>query len=586
MHVYLDENGEPITQRGLLVPGNIDLGNRPRVRNPDGSISTVRSIGVNIDGREYLIPTVSDDGRLLSNDEAIAEFQRTGKHLGAFDTPANATAYAQKVHQDQAAQLERGGREYLDDQGNPIGAAAQEEEPLAYGVGGPMMRVAMDVGGGIVKGLGKTAVGAGRMFHAIPGFSSGVDELWGLPPGASAGAMEDANAATVPSNTTEALAQGAEQAGEFVLLPGPAKVRGAARALELAKAGAAAAGLSKVQGATGGEAAVAGVMGAVPVVEGVQMAGRALKEWAPEAVRAAIKPTVSAMKRVAGASVEGIEAKATQLVNFILENRLTTAEKARDMISDAERELQRALAVKNAPTDAPRRAQRYLEALEKSAAKQGLPASDVAAIKNAQAQLLEGPMGKDVVTITTEAREPMVGFTARQPPPRIVATKSRALRDSMPATEALESARASSRWSTRKAWGEQKGAELEAQKAVERAQRDSVKAAVPEATEILQRQGKAIRAADALDRAEFRAANRDVVSLPAHVIAAGEIARGKVPVMAVAANWLRNNQLKAGVYADILAKAIERGDTGRVVSILHQFGVGASGQLLRPAPGS
>lgn len=435
---------------------------------------------------------------------------------------------------------------------------------------------------GLAKGLGKTAVGAASLYHAIPGFSEGMDDITGLP-GSSQAGLEEARRMTTPANPTEAAAQGAEQVGEFFLLPGPAKARAAARVLELGKAGVAAAGLSKVQGATGTEAVTTGVLGALPIVEGVAAAGRAIGKQAGPLVRAAIKPTVSAMKRVAGASVEGIEAKAAQLVNFILENKLTTAEKARTIIQDAERELQRALAVKDAPTDAPARAMRYLKALESSAQKQGLPAADVAALRNAQAELLAGPMGKDTVRITIEKGEPVMGFTAKPNPDRIVAEKARKLRDSVPATEAMESARSSSRWSTRKQWGEQKGVDMEAQKAVERAQRDAVKAAVPEAAEILQRQGKAIRAADVLDRAEFRAANRDAVSLPAHVMAAGEIAAGKVPVMAFAANWLRNNQLKAGVYADALAKAIERGDTGRVVSILHRFGVGASGQALRPA---
>lgn len=87
---------------GLLVPGNIDLNNRPRVKNADGSISTVRSIGVNVDGKEVLIPTVVGD-RVVSNADAVKEYKRTGQHLGIFDTPAHSDAYAQQLHEDQAA---------------------------------------------------------------------------------------------------------------------------------------------------------------------------------------------------------------------------------------------------------------------------------------------------------------------------------------------------------------------------------------------------------------------------------------------------------------------------------------------------
>lgn len=89
--------------KGQLQAGNIDLNNRPVVRNPDGSISTVRSISANFDGKEYLLPTVSDDGRVLSDDDAIELFRKTGRNLGVFDTPENATAYAQSLHQAQEA---------------------------------------------------------------------------------------------------------------------------------------------------------------------------------------------------------------------------------------------------------------------------------------------------------------------------------------------------------------------------------------------------------------------------------------------------------------------------------------------------
>jgi hypothetical protein len=91
-----------IGARGLVQPGNIDLARRPVVRNPDGSISTVRSMSVSFGGPEVLIPTVSDDGRVMSDEESIDLYRKTGRHLGMFKTPDDATAYAETLHQQQA----------------------------------------------------------------------------------------------------------------------------------------------------------------------------------------------------------------------------------------------------------------------------------------------------------------------------------------------------------------------------------------------------------------------------------------------------------------------------------------------------
>jgi hypothetical protein len=93
----------PYVSHGLIEPGNVDLYAQPSVPNPDGGMSTVNSFSVNFDGKEYLLPTVTPDGRLLSQEDAIREFEATGRHLGVFDSPDAADAYAKNLHEEYAA---------------------------------------------------------------------------------------------------------------------------------------------------------------------------------------------------------------------------------------------------------------------------------------------------------------------------------------------------------------------------------------------------------------------------------------------------------------------------------------------------
>lgn len=94
------------TTPGLVTAGNIDLVAQPRVRNPDGTISTVRSMSFQDKpgGPEILIPTVAHNGRgILSDKEAIEQYHKSGKHLGIFKDADAATAFARRLHEDYAA---------------------------------------------------------------------------------------------------------------------------------------------------------------------------------------------------------------------------------------------------------------------------------------------------------------------------------------------------------------------------------------------------------------------------------------------------------------------------------------------------
>lgn len=87
--------------KGLVAEGNIDLTTRPLHGNPDGSVSTVRSITVGFDDVFVVLPTIADNGTLLSDEQAIDAFRKTHRSLGMFDSEAHATAYAKLLHEEQ-----------------------------------------------------------------------------------------------------------------------------------------------------------------------------------------------------------------------------------------------------------------------------------------------------------------------------------------------------------------------------------------------------------------------------------------------------------------------------------------------------
>jgi hypothetical protein len=90
---------------GQIEKGNINLKDRPKVRNADGSISTVRSVSFETNGSVVLVPTVIKNpdgtGKIVSNRAAWNHYRRTGEHLGKFSNQQAANRYAESLHVQQ-----------------------------------------------------------------------------------------------------------------------------------------------------------------------------------------------------------------------------------------------------------------------------------------------------------------------------------------------------------------------------------------------------------------------------------------------------------------------------------------------------
>lgn len=89
----------------MTYAGNIDLTNRPQHQNADGSISTVRSMSFNDNGKEVLIPTIAQDGTLMNDEQAIDYYRRTGQNLGVYDTVDEANRAAESIHNSEAYRI-------------------------------------------------------------------------------------------------------------------------------------------------------------------------------------------------------------------------------------------------------------------------------------------------------------------------------------------------------------------------------------------------------------------------------------------------------------------------------------------------
>lgn len=327
---------------------------------------------------------------------------------------------------------------------------------------------------------------------------------------------------------------------------------------------------ARLRGDSREDAAVTGIgqgaltAGSGLAAKGLVSGGQWIAKQADPLIQSAVKPTIAELRKAAGSAGTSLQAQARRISGIIRRTGIRTPEAAEEGIKAAERKVQESLASVGPDaesvtvlTDAPQRAGRYLGKLGRGASRQMSPADDVATIANERGKFeRSSPLFQTVSTpakisseLTNSAGSPLqtaAGVTRRVP------------RANVTAGESLELARGTSRNATRKSWGEQAGMSVEAQKALERAGRDAAKAAAPpEMQAALKAEGDLIRLKPILDRMMVREANRDAMSLPGLVGAAPALAQGKVPLLGLAAQWMRNNQLKAGMGAMRVGPAIE-----------------------------
>ena len=311
--------------------------------------------------------------------------------------------------------------------------------------------------------------------------------------------------------------------------------------------------------------------------------GQAVARQAVPLVRSYLKPTMSMLRHRAGIEGEAPNAVANRIAKFIVDEKLTTADKARRLVETTGRQIDDAAAAAERANpelalDTAERIPRYLTGLLRRVERQILPGRDRAAIQNVAKELVEdSPLSRSTFVpppaetleqgLARGARSAMTEAANAGKPrladPRGIKTqfsdiggpfpqssRPRALRVDVKPTEALTTLRERSFFDPTATGGQLAGG-----RTIERAVRDAVKQAVPEASRPLLRQGRAMDAARLLDRGEHLAGNRDTLGGFAQTVGA---ASGR-SLTGLLMQALKEGQLRLGVHAPKIGAAIQAG---------------------------
>lgn len=286
--------------------------------------------------------------------------------------------------------------------------------------------------------------------------------------------------------------------------------------------------------------------------------GEAVSNRAVPLVRSALKPVWATVRK--RANIEGVmpSAVANSQARFIVQNQLRTPEQADDMVKALGSQIDDQLASVDTPIDTAQRVPRYLKAILQRVERQALPGADRRAIQSTAKEVVEdSPLSRTVVEkVEKEVPSQILDDSGRPFTTKVIEEiKRRQMRPDVTPSEGMDIARMTSNLSTKRAWGSEAGAvgAKAAEKTIERATRDSVKAAVPEVRPLLQQQGRAMDARTLLDRATWRDANRDAIGMGG---IAG-VANGR-PLIGALLQLIKEKQLDAGLAVGRLGPRIMR----------------------------
>ncbi len=143
----------------LIEPGNIDLLNRPVVKNKDGTSSTVSTMTIDEDGRGILLPTVIN-GKHVSDGEAREHYQQTGEHMGIFKTEQDADEFDKSLHNRMGWKGPKGSdqQKWQDSSGAPVSKSERFADQAMEEIAG--------LGDAIVSPVGLITAGFGPEIRA------------------------------------------------------------------------------------------------------------------------------------------------------------------------------------------------------------------------------------------------------------------------------------------------------------------------------------------------------------------------------------------------------------------------------------